>query len=529
MTAAASESYVDIVVVPALTAWPELLRSPSSATASGQLNLLRQTARRRLVDAAQTYVLRLNQLAVRAGLPSVTQRLLTGDPDQQPLVMTGHQPVVFHSGLTFKYQITEQFAREHNAICVAVVIDTDEGDCGEFVTPAAETEPRTAGDELPQIQLQTKTLSTGHSLYHGAQMRSVQEIRTLAQDAVSQLQSLQCLNAATKVDQVLKQYAELSTVGATMLEASLITRWQHLIGGQSLELPLSAISCFPEILQLTSGVIAEARRFATEYNGLLEQYRSDQAIRNAANPFPNMDVTEDTVELPFWVVHFQTGVRQVLRLQTSGSDVLLLADGHVIATLPASAELVEGLAQWQQSMLLRGIQLVPRGALITAFLRLLFSDLFVHGTGGGKYDRFTDRLMESWWKVTPTPFTVVSASRYLFSDAKAKLKQLEQLSEQLRDLQFNPQRHFGSGVFSDQQQVLLKPLVAARQAAVDRMRAAHAGGESAKETGREIQRLTDQIKALVIDAFSHQVATLKQLSAENRAAVNCRIYPWFMF
>ena len=94
------------------------------------------------------------------------------------------------------------------------------------------------------------------------------------------------------------------------------------------------------MIQLTSELIAQATGFAAEYNRLLDQYRSDQGIRNAANPFPNLDMTEDTVELPLWVVDFQTGVRQVLRLQTSASEVLLLADSDVIATLPAGTEQV---------------------------------------------------------------------------------------------------------------------------------------------------------------------------------------------
>ena len=41
--------------------------------------------------------------------------------------------------------------------------------------------------------------------------------------------------------------------------------------------------------------------------------------------------------------------------------------------------------------------------------------------------------------------------------------------------------------------------------------------------------LTDDIKAIVVDAFSQQVATLRQLTSDNRAAINCRTYPWFMF
>jgi hypothetical protein len=91
---------------------------------------LREQARKRLVDAAEQYVIRLSQAARTAGLLSEAVPLLTGDPTTRPVIMTGHQPVVFHSGLAFKYQITEAFAFRNELIAVAVVIDTDEGDAG---------------------------------------------------------------------------------------------------------------------------------------------------------------------------------------------------------------------------------------------------------------------------------------------------------------------------------------------------------------------------------------------------------------
>ncbi|HQX51315.1 MAG TPA: hypothetical protein PLR25_15470, partial [Planctomycetaceae bacterium] len=81
-----------------------------SELTNGALFDLRKNARRRLVDSAEQFVLRLSDVARRAGLLQGNRPLLTGDPDTSPIVMTGHQPVVFHSGLTFKYQATEAFA-----------------------------------------------------------------------------------------------------------------------------------------------------------------------------------------------------------------------------------------------------------------------------------------------------------------------------------------------------------------------------------------------------------------------------------
>ena len=116
----------------------------------------------------------------------------------------------------------------------------------------------------------------------------------------------------------------------------------------------------------------------------------------------------------------------------------LSADGEKVTKIP-SGESLEAL----NDLLFRKIQLIPRGALITSFLRLLFADLFVHGTGGGNYDQFTDRFIETWWNVQPPPFVVATASRFLFAERRSRISELQKLQKHLRDLRFNPQRHFG--------------------------------------------------------------------------------------
>lgn len=59
--------------------------------------------------------------------------------------------------------------------------------------------------------------------------------------------------------------------------------------------------------------------------------------------------------------------------------------------------------------------LAPRGLLMTGMLRLAGCDLFIHGTGGGVYDQVTEKWLTSWLgdEAVLSPAVVVSATRLL--------------------------------------------------------------------------------------------------------------------
>ncbi len=518
-------------IEPPISEWDELLARSQRYRYPNALNQQRQNARQQLVESAEQYVLRLHARAVRAGLPTVQTPLLTGDPGTKSLVMTGHQPVIFHPGLVSKYELTETFSRQQQSICVAVVIDTDQGDCGQFVFPHTESaeSPAGAGTADPDgfsVSLITDSLAQAAGLYLDGKLKSSSAIQGISRRIVSELRHSELSTAAERTEVVLQQYGQLADEGVSAMEANLILRWQHGIGGSCLELPLSALSTFRDVLAETVRILASADEFCAMYNRLLDQFRQEHSIRNTANPFPSLEQSADRCELPFWVINQATLQRRPLRVTTVGNQLELLADDQSVVKLPLS-DLTGG--EVLEPLLLEGIQLVPRGALITAFLRVLFSDLFVHGTGGGKYDRFTDMLIRSWWQVEPAPFTVASDSRYLLAEQRSRLHQLEDLATQLRELQFNPQRHFGSGIFSEGLEEQLRQLTAAKQAAIASMQATRAVGVSAKSTGREIQQLTNQIRDLVGQEFEPRLKRLKSLTPETRDAINCRTFPWFLF
>ena len=307
-------------------------------------------------------------------------------------------------------------------------------------------------------------------------------------------------------------------------EANTIVRWSRGIGSRLIELPLSAICSFPEVLELTASILDKHELFAQAYNNCLANYRDTHGIRNQANPFPNLKSGPDGTELPFWIVRSDSQTRHPAVLRKIHGVATLFANGRSVRIFPSGESM-----QILNHLLLQGIQLIPRGAMITGILRLLFADLFVHGTGGGHYDQFTTDFLHSWWKVESPPFVVASASRLLFEERQTELRKCQSLKGNLRDMQFNPQRHFGTGVFNGSVESELRRLCAQKDTEVAQLKSAQKTGQSARDIGHRIQLLSNKIKAKVNEAFSEQIAVLRELTPETQAAVACRTYPWFLF
>lgn len=491
---------------------------------NSRLSQLRTTARQRLVDSAQSYLLKLTSFAEEAGLDENSQQVLTGDPVNQPIVMTGHQPVIFHSGLAFKYQVTEQVAAENRAIGIAVSIDTDRGDCGQFTFPNRPTsDASNEASDFP-ISREIQTVAKSHNLYAHGRLHAAADIEATASHVMQNLKGLSSPVSTERTADVFASYERLAATKCSSAEANTILRTQHGIGGRLLEIPLSAIASFPEALTLTADILKQSQRFAQVYNTTLKLFREEHGLRNAANPFPDLKISDDLYELPFWVVDHENRVRHALEVQQDGDVTRLIANGETIDSFTGSIS-----ADALEPMLLQNIQLVPRGALITAFLRLLFSDLFVHGVGGARYDQFTDEFIRTWWNCEPPAFTLATASRFAFPEQKQQIERIQSLKMNMRDMQFNPQRHFDQNVFPAELESSLKSLSEEKRKLVAQLKDAKANGESASAFGKQIQNITEQIKTEVADHFQSELQLLDDLTPEQQDTINSRTYPWFFF
>ena len=503
-------------VTPPVEQWPCTVWS----AASGSLAALRRSARSALLRTALQYRRFLCTVAENCEISLTHADWPAASPETTPLVMTGHQPVIFHSGLTFKYETTEQFIIDHQALGLAVMIDTDEGDAGEFSFPVAEFSD---SDSAPtRRHTETASFSQGPGLFLNSQLGTRAHRDAVVARVLQALSAAEQHDAAHAFSRTSAIYSRFSP--SSMAVANTIVRQAAGIGNRLLEIPLSALCRLPEVIRFFSDILSRPRKFHECYNQVLDQFRKDHSIRNDANPFPNLHTDTDGFELPFWLVHPASGTRSILWLRNHQHTPWLCKDQQPVT------ELHPGMAgEALLALMAQGWLLVPRGALITASLRLLFSDLFVHGLGGGRYDPATDQLIRAWWQEEPSPFVVASASRCLFPEDRLRLLQMRQFQTQLRDLQFNPGRYLNQQLFPVSVEEQLQSLLAEKEAAVCLLQQHRDTGGSGKDAGRHIQKLSDTIRSLVTSTLQPQIDTLNQLTPQTISTIESRLWPWFFF
>jgi hypothetical protein len=97
--------------------------------------------------------------------------------------------------------------------------------------------------------------------------------------------------------------------------------------------------------------------------------------------------------------------------------------------------------------------------MTTLFARLFLGDLFIHGIGGGKYDELTDEIIRRFYQVEPPSYMILSGTLHLPLPAfPTSPEDCRQLALKLRDLHWNPQRHFNGDLSAQQTKIEIQDL-----------------------------------------------------------------------
>jgi len=168
--------------------------------------------------------------------------------------------------------------------------------------------------------------------------------------------------------------------------------------------------------------------------------RAEQRIRGRQHPIPDLLRAGDRRELPLWVLR-PGRPRERLFVEQGRGALVLHAGDQRLGALPMGA-----LRHWdaaRDAMTVLGeVRFAPRALTLMLWARLLLADLFVHGIGGAKYDRITDRLIRLYFGIEPPPMACVSATLRLdLPRSGTSAEALRARQRLLRDLHHNPQRH----------------------------------------------------------------------------------------
>ena len=347
------------------------------------------------------------------------------------LLLSGHQPELFHAGVWFKNFVLHRLAAENHGLGVHLLIDNDLLRQRSLLVPTGTPDQTTAqrlpfDDQVAAMPFEAAFVEDRHCLESFAQ-RVNHALRDLVPDPT--------LN--TLWPDVLAAVDRGQNLGAAFSEARhrLEARW----GLETLEVPLSHICNTASFRQFMVHVLSDLERFQQVYNHELREFKRAHRVRSHSHPAPPLRQSGEWFEAPFWGWLQQTPRREPLWVRPIGGqlEVRLGETGRTV-TLP-DAEVSERDTAWAQ-LEVDGLRLRPRAIMTTMYARLFLSDLFLHGIGGGKYDQLTDRLIETYWGLESPEFMIVSATvRVPHARPLVEPDDIRQLEGLIRQLWFHPE------------------------------------------------------------------------------------------
>lgn len=378
---------------------------------------------------------------------------------------TSHQPVLFHAGIWVRELVLEQVATSWGWETIYFEADSDECEVIAEVprsNPLRVEQVSLARGILEHLPAPDRAAWTEFCQRLRAGLPAGLDVRCDWQEQPNLARFLACLRWRAG--------------GLQGLGRGWQSSW--------LESPLAA--------RLVEPILADPEGFRACFNRALAEERAERRLRSRAHPFPDLRILEGRVELPLWVE------RRPLFYELATDR--LWTDRPLVAA-----------DQWRQ------LALRPRAMLWTAFCRLS-CDLYLHGAGGAAYDRATDRVLESFYRLEPPAYAVAWLNYRLAlpadEDAPARLARVTQ---ELRSLGHNPQRSLPA-----------HPLAAEKLHLVTALQSAPRGKRA--ELTRAIHQINGQLGQQLSSARSRLQAeqAAARHACDELAAARYRGYSWLL-
>jgi len=394
-----------------------------------------------------------------------------GTINEVPIILTGHEPIFYHPGIWIKNHLAHHAAKRVDGIGINMIVDNDACTTGFIYAPRlsgnsllvqkiplVEGKDKVAYEEivfdnfkiLLRFRDEVLALLKNNALHADALSDT-----SIGKDATTQSS---CENTKTMMGNMQAAFESYIARVVACYERGCVDMVGLLTAARvaleedfqmsNLEIPVSRMCNTDGFYHFFLHILYNARRFACIYNAKLSEYRGIHKIRSKANPLPDLNVGNNVTELPFWV--WKHGEERKRCYLLNEGDLLRITDGtHVVATLRNNNDGREGV-QKVKALKDDGIKLRPRAITTTMFSRLFFSDVFIHGIGGAKYDTITDEIIQEFFGASPPSYVTNSATLFLPLNAFDRdVGELQRVQHKLRDMPHNPERYAPKEVLSD--------------------------------------------------------------------------------
>jgi hypothetical protein len=351
---------------------------------------------------------------------SAQARRALGCNAEQTIILSGHQPELYHPGVWFKNFVLSALGQQHQAAAINLVIDNDTVGAPAIRVPRGDSMVETvplddAAAELP---------------YEERPVINAQCFRSFA---------VRVNRPGTLVERLDVFPEPPARLGAGTARA------RHALETESglctREMALSEICDQESFHRFALHLLLELPRLQAIFNASLAEFRRVHHVRSRSHPVPELTRDGEWLEAPLWIWSEQTPTRRPLFVKRAGDQLMLRSDAVEFSVPLTNGVVTSDTVAALRSARQRGIKLRPRALITTMYARLTLSDLFLHGIGGAKYDQLTDAIIERFFGITPPRFMTVTATMQLQPmDVEALRAQLRAVEHQLRELPFHPER-----------------------------------------------------------------------------------------
>ncbi len=418
-----------------------------------------------------------------------------------PIILSGHQPHPFHLGILYKYKMLAQISKK-NLNAVWVSIDTDICEGFPLKIPSMKN-----GSQLLSRRMLPRSTA---ELYRDAKT-DIDAIAAFRRELEEDISSL-----PNRVYQDGVLFLNKNT-GSPLpyFMSDLMVSWRRAyassLPSSVFEIPLSRICETKNFYRFAFGMLSHAREVAGLFNSTLHDYRKKHKVRSKANPFPDITENGPFVETLFWRVEEGKRVPLFVESQSRGKVVLLFGKETVEAD---SAEALKSACD------ANGVKVWPRAVALSILQRLFLSDFFIHGIGGGRYDRITDTLIRKFYGMEPPEFAVASFTPgiQVMEDRSEKLATARQV---LREMVFHPEDYLEKTA----------PIVEMIKKKEDMVSAIKEQGADKKRLGGLISALNKKLLAELAPKQEKLKEEIEQLEAELSSfhALESRELPYFLY
>lgn len=314
-----------------------------------------------------------DQIAAITGETKAFRKEL-GLPSDRPIVMSGHQPTLWHPGILAKWLAMVHAAGSRGAHAAWVVVDHDE------VSPLAVRVPtRNKAGVLAAREVELAIAESAAHVPASARPASPAREPTLPGG-----ESLALEGVRDGLATIIAACNAFSGVRSAAEQAARAT--SRLTHADVLAESPEPTLVFATALDQTAAFRRLLARLATEPNACVDAYNAAARAHPRAG-IRELDASTDDPELPLWIM--QGGKRRSARV----TDLTKTAQ-------PGTPS-----------------RFAPRALFMTLLLRLHACDLFIHGLGGGGSHEGAgyDEVMQDWahrWlgPVTLAPMATVTAT-----------------------------------------------------------------------------------------------------------------------